>query len=154
MGLVRRVGGVRRRGRRLSTRILRPWRAGPKRSYFYVSLGVGFKRPVHTCVAWAFLGKRKTGRHKGDWQVNHKNGVTTDNQLTNLEYLRLEENHAHAVRLGLMARGERNGSAKLTAADIVRLRATTGTLKEVAEMFGVHWAYVSSVKHRRVWKHI
>jgi hypothetical protein len=51
---------------------------------------------VHSLVMAAFVGPRPTGL-----DINHINGVKTDNRLCNLEYLTRTENHNHAVRTGL-----------------------------------------------------
>ena len=47
---------------------------------------------VHRLVAGAFIGPG---------EVNHINGLKTDNHLSNLEIVTRTENHLHAVRLGL-----------------------------------------------------
>lgn len=47
---------------------------------------------VHRVVAAAFIG---------DGEINHKNGVKTDNRLANLEIVTRTQNHLHAVALRL-----------------------------------------------------
>jgi hypothetical protein len=51
---------------------------------------------AHRLVMAAFAGPCPPGQ-----QVNHINGVKTDNRLENLEYVTPSENTRHAVRLGL-----------------------------------------------------
>jgi hypothetical protein len=50
---------------------------------------------VHCLVAVAFLGPRP-----GGLEINHKNGIKTDNRSENLEYITHDENIAHATRMG------------------------------------------------------
>src|ERR1700759_771139 len=49
---------------------------------------------VHRLIAITFLGKR-------DLQVNHINGIKTDNSLENLEWLSASDNIKHAFKTGL-----------------------------------------------------
>lgn len=51
---------------------------------------------VHRAVAEAFHGPCPKG-----YQVNHKDGVKTNNTVENLEYLTISENQIHALRMGL-----------------------------------------------------
>ena len=50
---------------------------------------------VHKLMASAFFGGPK------GLDVNHKNGIKTDNRLNNIEYVSRSENHKHAYRNGL-----------------------------------------------------
>ena len=47
-------------------------------------------------VAHAFIGVRPEGM-----QINHKNGIKTDNRVENLEYISPSDNLKHAVKMGL-----------------------------------------------------
>jgi hypothetical protein len=49
---------------------------------------------VHRLVMHAFIGE-------SDLQVNHKNGIKTDNNIKNLEYNTASENLKHAFKIGL-----------------------------------------------------
>lgn len=59
-------------------------------------------KTVHELVLAAFVGPRPEGM-----DINHKDGVKTNNALSNLEYVTRSENHNHAVRLGLNTRAKR-----------------------------------------------
>jgi hypothetical protein len=50
--------------------------------------------------------------------------------------------------------GEFSASAKLTEEKVRQIRATSGTLKQVAEWFGVSPATINDIRQRKTWKHI
>lgn len=75
------------------------------KGYFRVQLskdGKPSNRLVHCLVAEAFIGPKPEGE-----QVNHKDGLKSNNQLSNLEYMTPAENMQHAYDNGL-----RESSAK------------------------------------------
>lgn len=49
-------------------------------------------------------------------------------------------------------RGERHWKAKLTRAAVERIRAATGSLKQIAAEHGVSFQLVSQVKRGEIWK--
>lgn len=64
---------------------------------------------VHKFVALAWLGEKPKGT-----EVNHKNGIKSDNSIGNLEYVTHAENCKHSFDTGLQKpkRGELNGMNK------------------------------------------
>ena len=65
------------------------------RGYPIANLMVNGKRigiAIHTLVAQEFLGKQEA-----PYQVNHINGIKTDNRLVNLEWVTPLENVHHAI---------------------------------------------------------
>jgi len=109
---------------------------------------------VHRLVALAFFGKIPSGL-----QVNHKNGVKTDNRVENLELVTPEQNRQQARDKGLVQsrKGEANPAAKLTEDDvraIRRLRAEGVTAIKVAQRFGVTERVVFRIQHRKSWTHL
>lgn len=64
------------------------------------------------------------------------------------------ENMADAASKGLLNRGEKNGHAKLTAADVLAIRDLMGIgvrQAAIARQYGVHPSHVSSIKTGRIW---
>ena len=78
-------GKIRRNGKELKGSIT------PK-GYIRVNLQ-GRKTMLHRVIAEAYLGKPKK-----NYQVNHKNGIKTDNRIENLEWVTPSENLLHAYR--------------------------------------------------------
>ena len=117
-----------------------------KRNYVY---------SVHKLVAGAFHGPRPSRGH----QVNHKNGIKTDNRAENLEWVTASENQQHAVRFGLFKdqKGTANPASKLSE-DHVReircLRRNGAPIAEVARMYGIVISAVSQIANRKTWKHV
>ena len=112
---------------------------------------------VHRLVALAFLGPRDA-----NIELNHKNGVKTDNRVENLEYVTHRENMCHAVDMGLWnpARGvgEEIENSKLTVADIRAIREEYScgdiTYAQLGKHYGVVHQNISSIVNRKTWKHV
>lgn len=103
---------------------------------------------VHSLVAEAFLGKRPEGH-----QVNHINGVKTDNRPENLEYVTPQRNVQHGWDMGLNP----HIPQKLTAEQVVeirKLRKEGVSIGKLGKLFGVSGETISLIVHRKSWKHI
>jgi hypothetical protein len=117
----------------------------------YWNIGIGRKsggrtRLVHQLVAEAFLGRCPDGQ-----EVNHKNGVKTDNHASNLEYVTRSENAKHAFRIGLCRPhvavfGPSHHNAKLSEMDVRVIRrlgeSCVLSLAEMALLFGVYKQHI------------
>lgn len=59
-------------------------------------------------------------------------------------------NRSYANRV----RGENNPMAKLTHAEALAIKYSTGSLRNVAAEFGVSWITVRNIRLRKTWKHL
>jgi hypothetical protein len=116
--------------------------------------GVNRSFTVHRLVALVFIGPRPNGR-----QINHKDGVKTNNDWRNLEYVTCKENIRHAAKSGLRGyfKGTANGCAKVTEDDIRAIRkayASGESQPSIGRRYGLTQANVSYIVLRRTWSHV
>ncbi len=112
---------------------------------------------THHLVALAFVGPAPGNIGRGGWQINHRNGIKTDNRPENLEWCLPRANHLHASDLGLKPRGERLWSAKLSADDVraIRGRLAKGeTLTALGREFGCSIQNIYRIRERLSWRHV
>lgn len=95
---------------------------------------------LHKLMATTFLGKRRNG-----FQVRHLDGNKENNSLSNLKYGTALEN-ANDRKLHLKtAFGERIGSSKLSKEDVLDIRNSTLSQKELSKMYNVSIANISLI---------
>ena len=116
--------------------------------------GKAYTKRIHSLVMSAFVGQCPRGL-----QINHKNGIKTDNRLENLEYITPRENIRHSIeKLGNSFQGENNGCAILTENQVREIRKTyiphKVTLAFLAKKYGVSLDCIYTVIHKIKWKHI
>ncbi len=125
--------------------------------YLSTTLARGGGKLIHRLVASAFLGDIPKGKH-----VAHLDGCKDNNSVSNLKICSPKENEAHKeihgkARRGSAPRGSENKFAKLTDADVVRIRLMghRGVYqKDIAAEFGINQVTVSSILRRKTWKHV
>jgi hypothetical protein len=109
---------------------------------------------THRLVAMMFIGPKPKGT-----QVNHIDGVKTNNHWRNLEYVTCKQNIRHAVDNGLRGnfKGTANGCTKITEEDIPVIRAACASgesQSSVGRRYGLTQANVSMIVLRRTWSHV
>lgn len=106
-------------------------------------------------VALTFIGNPQ-----GLPEVNHKNGIRTDNSIENLEWSSRLWNVRHSYRV--LGRKQPFGSlhykTKLTDKKVKEMRSLYApkkfTYKMLASRFGVTESCVEAILRRRCWTHI
>jgi len=107
---------------------------------------------IHVLVARAFLGPRPPGK-----EVAHWDGDRANPKLKNLRYATPIENQADRDRHGTRLFGEKHGSAKLMASDVIAIRSRLNAGErscDLAEEFGVVRSNIAEIKARRTWGHL
>lgn len=112
------------------------------------------KFAVHRLVAQAFIPNPESKP-----QVNHIDGVKTNNNVSNLEWVTNYENAYHAIDIGLHNnKGARNGNSKLNKEDVIAIRTLYSkgryTLRDISSLFNVHNSTISEIVNYVSWKHI
>lgn len=139
------------RGRVLSFARENPTLLRPTKDRFgYLSVGITFKRMVHILVADAFLPNNNAALT----EVNHKNSIPSDNNVSNLEWVTPKENVRHAVLRSLAENGGRHWKGKITKEQALFIREKFKkpyTVKEFSAMFSLDPSTVYSILRKETW---
>lgn len=108
---------------------------------------------VHRLVAQAFI---PNPNNLSD--VNHINGIKTDNRVENLEWCTRAENIKHAVSKKLHNYGEKHGMAVLTEKKVLQIRKIYSlglkSQRKLAFEYGVSRGCITGIIKKIKWKHI
>lgn len=146
LGQVRRIGQISNRKKQIT-----------HKGYHKVFLYGGGKRLhcfVHRLVAIAFISNPENKPN-----INHKNGIKTDNRINNLEWCTTAENNQHAKEMKLYKplHGSKHGMSALTEEIVLKIRehAKEGmTHKSIADFYGVTPSTIRMVIIGKSWKHV
>lgn len=122
------------------------------RKYLVINLSKTGQRKqyfVHKLVLEAFISKRPEGCH-----ACHNDGNTVNNQLNNLRWDTVKNNHSDKKKHGTHQYGERIGNSKLTE-DIVRyIRQNKLKPCEARNRFKLSKTNSKKIVNGETWKHI
>jgi hypothetical protein len=107
-------------------------------------------KTIHKLVAKAFILNPENKP-----EVNHKDGIKSHCEETNLEWNTKSENKIHALKFGLRKSGENHIQAKLTN-EMVRLikNSLTISLQEFANICNVRKQTIWKIRHNKSHKYL
>lgn len=112
-------------------------------------------KSVHRAVAYAFIPNDDP---KNKIEVNHKDGVKTNNCVENLEWVTKKENQEHEVKVLQQRSGENNYMNKLTDEQVIEIHGLCKegeiTYKEIAVMYKMSPSVISSIAQAIRWRHL
>ena len=144
----------------ISSRTGRVFRLRYKKNRRYLSIrlskdGNTKGYPIHRIIAITFIPNPENKP-----QVNHINGIKSDNRVENLSWMTSSENINHAISSGLNKSvvGENHGSCIFKNEEVLKIRELYATGKysynDIGRMFNSNKCRIFEIVKRKTWRHI
>lgn len=128
-----------------------------KGKYFQVTLWKGGKCKgfrINRLVAMVFIGPAPSPKH----EAAHNDGNSHNNHWTNLRWATKLENEADKLIHGTRSHGEKHGTAKLKAVQVLEIRRKYfeegATQMALAAEFGVRQTQISRIVRKEEWPNL
>lgn len=131
------------------SKILKPGTDGGGYLIVFLSKNkIVIRRHVAHLIIETFTGNRPEGM-----EVNHLDGIKTNNSISNLKYCTSSQNKLHAFRNGLNHRGEKHPNSILSESDVFKIRKLLYHKKplEIAKIFKVSKGAITGIKSGVNW---
>lgn len=130
-------------------RVIKQWKC--KKGYCYVTLkNLKIKKnlSIHRLIGMHFIENKENKP-----QINHINGIKDDNNVNNLEWNTAKENlyHARINKLNNIS-GVNNYKSKLTIQDILQIRESKLTQRELSLIYNISQVGISKIKLYKTYK--
>ena len=115
--------------------------------YEMVTLSINKKQKnyaIHYLMAITYVGEKPTPTH----QVMHLDGNKRNNKASNLKWGTGRENHLEKKNHGTFQEGEKHGMHKLTAEQVLEIKASNLPLVHFAKLFNVTPEAISYAKYK------
>jgi len=90
--------------------------------------------------------------------INHIDGNKLNNSIENLEWCTYSENMKHAydnnLKLPIEGKGEKSSQHKLKEEDVLKIRASSLSSKELGSLYNVNRTNIIAIRKRKSWTHI
>lgn len=116
--------------------------------------GVRSHKSIHRLVLESFIGVNN------ELEVNHKNGIKSDNRLSNLEWCTRSQNQIHAFKNNLQTalKGFDIHNSVLSDKDVISIRneynKSGATYQSIADRYNITKQNVYCIIKRKTWSHV